>query len=346
MPDTKKYKILRYADSIVRVFRKFPPSLHIALTDHCWNKCPTCGHHKRRRKDVLNWPQLENLLKYAAFYDLETVCFTGGAPLRYQDINKAMELCLTLGVDYGVVTSGYCPPWVNQRLLAGARWVRCSIDAVDQKQYATVRGGGITWDQVCGSLQKLFMAGANLQVFTTISSHNELALNDLYKWLFGHKEMFSELRARPAYKHTDETSKPNDITRISIVLGYWAKKFSDADIITNFTASQFDPLPIQRCMAVKYQLFIGADGYVYPCCIAAGDTEASNRVKPFGHIKYVPQGAGQPNKPWQQCLDNIDAWTWASSTKLPRICLGECAPRFNEINTMWDTELLKEKNFF
>lgn len=344
-PVVRNRKILRYVDSIVRGTRNFPPSLHIALTDHCWNRCPICSHHKRKQKAVFDWAQLENLLRYGTALGLETVCLTGGDPLRYQNINVVMELCLELGLGYGIVTAGYCPSWASERLLEKAQWIRCSIDAVGSAPYKAVRGGLITWNRVKDSLQRLYTAGANLQVFTTISRHNEAHLDTLCAWLFKHKTMFSELRARPVYKSTGIASQPTNAVTAK-VLSHWTKKFSDVGMITDFTAKQFDPLPVQRCWAVKYQLFIGADGYIYPCCITAGDTEDSNRVKPFGNIKHVPQGDEQPGKPWQQCLENIDSWVSMPGMDLPLVCLHECAPRFNRINTTLSDNLLAEKNFF
>lgn len=339
------HKIHRYIDSTVWSSRKFPPSLHIALTDHCWNKCKVCGHHQRPNKTKLNMAQLENLLKYAAMRGLETVCFTGGDPLCYPHINEAMGVCQALDIDYGIVTAGYCPPWVSLRLLAKARWVRCSVDAADEEQYAAVRGG-MTWRSVKSGMKEMHKYGANLQVFTTLSSYNELALNKLFGWLLGYREMFSELRARPVYKSTDEAAHLTNIRLTTALLNLWTKRFKDAGIATDFTAQQFDPKPIQRCTAVKYQLFIGAGGGVYPCCITAGDTEAASRVEPFGNIERVPQDPDRPDKHWQQCLRNIDKWAWLASPTLPQMCREECAPRFNAINTTLSNNLLAEKNFF
>lgn len=324
-------KITRYLGGLRR--RTFPVSLHIALTDKCFNQCAICGHWRRPVKHELAYNKLEELLWFGAKHGLESVCFTGGDPLRYAMINGAMELCQKHGLDYGIVTAGYVPDKVELELLAAARWVRCSIDAAHESSYKKVRGGDLTWHQVERSLYDMHHAGCNLQVFTTVSQHNLTAIPQLYQWLKPRAKMFSELRARLAYKHTEGALKDP----VGLLRGFPHRKqiLEGQGHHCQFDLDEFTPDAFGHCDAVRYQLFIDADGKVYPCCIVAGDTELGSRAPSIGHIYESVD-----------LMASAKAWAGQEYGHLPPICKGVCAPRFYKINRIVNDKSMDERNFF
>ena len=324
-------RILRYADAVAWDSRAVPPSLHIALTDQCWNQCKICGHWERKDKTDIDINELSQFITECEKHNLETVCFTGGDPLRYSCFNRIAHMCSEWGIDYGIVTAGWKPSWINMDTLRRARWVRCSIDAVGEEHYRAVRGGSLRWKTLEASLNKMAAEGVNLQVFTTISKHNVNYLADLYSWLYDNRYMFSEFRARPAYKHGGCSDSVNSV-QVMKILGRYQQELDNAELVQR----QFTPVPFEHCQAVKYQWFISAKGNIYPCCITAGDTESASRVEPIGHIT---DGIGNLYNAALQ-------WSCIGYDSLPDVCRKECVPRFNAINTMLTNDYLLEKNFF
>ncbi len=335
MDDTSTMlKVIRYKDSLSRDFRIFPPSLHVSLTDLCWNNCRICGHWKRPNPSTLNFSQLWDLLEIGSENGLETVCFTGGDPLHYPMINTAMKACKDLDIDYGIVTAGYCPPEVDIDLVAEAKWVRCSIDAVGNDAYSKVRGGSIGWQDIEESLTRLHKRSINLQVFVTVSTYNLEDLEDLFGWIFNRQDWFSEVRARTAYKHSGKDAKLPKW--VGDFFNKWSGAYLKFDRRVDFVAEQFNPKPFDRCWAARYQMFVDATGDIYPCCITAGDTEKATRIKPLGNIK----------DPLNTYLNAIAVWSKENSSQLPSICRKECAPRLNLINVVCSDSTMNEKNFF
>ena len=325
-------KILRYADSVANDLRMFPPSLHLSLTDQCWNQCKICGHWKRPDPKTIGWTELDQLLGYGVSNGLETVCLSGGDPLRYPEINDLMSRCLEWNIGYGIVTAGWRPPWVKYKLIAKAQWVRCSIDAVSD-DYERVRGGHFSWDELAHCIERMHEAEANLQVFVTISVHNiGKPLRTLFQWISDHASWFSEVRARPAYIHSTKDPIPDslldDFERLPVFLADTSDHLKTKGLAVDLVSEQFHPQPFERCWASRYQLFVDATGNIYPCCITAGDTEIKSRIKPIANIA---------RKDSYGDIDIASAgnrWTDTIYPDLPAVCRNECASRFNLINTM------------
>lgn len=345
----REIKVWKYVDSTVNGFRHFPPSLHVALTDRCFNHCVTCGHWKRKDKKSIDWGHLRGLLEYGLTAGLETVCFTGGDPFKYPEINSAMGYCIDNGLKFGIVTAGHKPAWVHEDLIKHAEWVRCSIDATGEN-YKKVRGAcHASWKSVLESLNRMRAAGCNLQAGITISTANQDYLLRTLKWVY-ESDLFGEVRTKRVYKHCGQPLHSIDEEAVDRALDsvrFWHGANAQLDY------RDFSPEPIKHCWAVHYQLFINPDGGIYPCCITAGDTESKHRCKPLGNIYDTPHNRihwnpalYDPNDKVKNHGQKVLEFSQLPADQLPKCCKTDCIERLNIINRVCASVDAHQKNFF
>jgi len=320
----RETKIIRYVDSIKNGWRKFPPSLHIELTDHCFNKCIMCGHWKRTFKTSIDGKVLIGFLKKGKQLGLESICLSGGDPMINQDLNKIMEWCFNNEIDFGIVTAGFVPNNIDFSFLRKAKWVRVSLDALGNAAYKKCRGGSISFDEVHKSVQDMNSYGVNVQFGITIHKHNVDDLEAIYLYASKHG---SRTDSRLVYDHAGNLSIDND--QIDGVIRLSQKYMANFD--------HYSPTHIETCYACLYQLFIRADGEIFPCCIMAGDTEEKSKAEvSFGSIYSNAWG---------------DIHSWANhfadhrSDAIKAICDESCIMRLDTINGTVHSKT-NERNFF
>ena len=298
MTTYRESKTLKYVDSIGNKLRKFPPSLHIAVTDHCFNHCPMCGHWHREKKASLPFKDLRRFLVEPIALGLQTICYTGGDPMAYPEINTLLEyhnLGAGYGIDFGIVTAGFVPHTVHIDYLYKAKWVRVSLDAIGEERYKVCRGG-VSFNAVDDSIKRMLNYDVNVELGVTVHKDNINHIGEIYE--YAEKLGIEKFEVRTAYRHSDEMLSP--------------------------IQKQFHPKPVQACYASLFQLFIDAYGFVYPCCIMAGDTEAEPRMR---HIAHISEGAGKV----QKCAE---AFSTIGFRKVSDVCNQICIPRLNSINVI------------
>jgi radical SAM protein with 4Fe4S-binding SPASM domain len=314
-------KVLFYLEGIRNGTRKFPPSLQIAVTDHCYNKCIMCGHWKREDKRQLPISDLLHFLVAAKSIGLETVCYSGGDPLCYSNMSSVMAWHTSNDMPFGIITSGFIPRHIEPGLLMQAEWVRVSLDAVDDALYAKLRGN-IPVKIVKESIQRMVEWGTNVQFGVTLSSLNCSHLPEIAKYAaqYGIEFRVWPVRGNPGLLPESSHAKMS-LKACKGILGSINNNCEDAiDIIENGELA-----PFEHCKAALFQLFIDASGDIYPCCIIAGDAN-DGALRPdmaFGNIK--------------DC--DLDGMLFASTTHfseipsgyLPSACSG-CTKRLQSIN--------------
>lgn len=317
------------------------PSLHLSVTDHCFNRCPMCGHWKRKELHQADLPRLIRFLQLAKDHlRLETVGLTGGDPMAHPELDVLLRWLIRNDVRFGIVTAGYVPEEKSTAQLQRAKWVRVSLDAVDEKIYSKTRGGHITFSQVEDSLIRMMKAGVNVQFGITINEINSLHLPDILRkiwtWKLNYRSI-SEVMVRAVCHHSDRLKAQQlpDSQEIEEL----ASQLKDIGVSCDIELTRETLMPIERCYATVYQLYPAADGYVYPCCMTAADSEAEPHCDPLFHISEIN-------------TDNLhrlaqlrSLWSTIPPEALPRICAKDCPTRLNVLNVCYPI-LSGCKNFY
>jgi MoaA/NifB/PqqE/SkfB family radical SAM enzyme len=269
---------------------------------------------------------------------LETVGLTGGDPLAHPDIAIILEYLYDLDIVYGVVTAGYMPKDLT-KLLAKAKWVRVSLDAVDGKIYSKARGGIATAERVISSLAMMANAGCNLQFGITVNKLNAHHLPQILTKIKVMKEAFgniSEVMVRAVCHHSDAmraTSIPDVDDQVAELKAF--------DISCDIELTRDPLLPIEHCYATMYQLYPAADGNVYPCCMTAADSEVTPHCRPLFNYENLLSY----KEPIHALMAARLAWIQVQPDKLPAICKQDCPTRLNVMN-FCAPHLLNLKNFY
>lgn len=312
----KKPAVLRYIDSIKRGTREFWPSLQVALTDRCFNKCVMCGHWKRQgtRDDGEYTEQLLKMLNIGLDHGLESVGYSGGDPMAVPDVlNKVMKWHADEGVAFGIVTAGYRPKSVDLGLLRGAEWVRASLDSIHPGTYEKVRGVQVY--PFSNSIEEMVSVGVDVGIGLTLSNLNLYSLTNTAE--FAASVGVKEFRVWPIREHTGSAKFAlrgkeiefaiENLGKSKVVLDLYDIDNNLENIIEELHTDYKESL-VWPCYASLYQAFVDASGDIFPCCTLAGDTEEGPPVMPIGHISqpalsYQLMRSNFLNRkdPWDYC---------------------------------------------
>ena len=320
-----------YLDSIRNQLRKFPPSLQIGLTDVCRCRCVYCGHWEREKKHNIDFDSLCNFLSVGKSNLLETVCLSGGEPFMYPQVNSLADFLIENDIEYGFLTSGvFNTSSINPSTISGASFVRLSFDAIGAK-YKGVRGADFD-EFVFGatfiSMHSKGIFGAGI----TVSEHNESDLLEIIKFalFFG----INEFRFWTA-RHYDKTA--NRISDVDSIRGLLAEKCrnNNFDDLISGDLNKMGVADFGYCKACLYQLFVDADGKVYPCCVLAGDTECEAHS---GHFADITGGFGDSD------LAKLNDASRKFSLDDEISCKEICVPRLSIMNKR-ACEIWGKRNF-
>jgi MoaA/NifB/PqqE/SkfB family radical SAM enzyme len=328
-------KIIRYLDSLKYGWRKFPPSLQIALTDKCYNHCSMCGHWKREKFYTAKADDLLTFLSMGRTKGLETVCYSGGDPFAYPlgMLKRVLRWHVKNFVRYGFITSGYLRPKFRKdkellTLLARAAWIRVSLDAVSEPIYSKIRGG-VKVQEVIDSVRLLSDEDCRIGLGITVQKANQHHLSDIMEFAYGLRNV-NEVRCWVVRENPDKV--PDDVAFVSDIFDRWANIFKHIDVDDNLEGAKRDlvggegeGLPFGRCYACLYQMFIDASGEVFPCCIIGGDTESNNHGNSFGNI--YKKGWN-----WRHIWNRAQIYNRRIFKDLPDICQRNCITRLRTIN--------------
>lgn len=330
--DHKSDKTARYIDSLKYGYRKFPPSLQIAPLDECFNRCPMCGHWKRKEKKRIAVVDLINFLKIGKALNLESVCYSGGDPFAYptDELNDLMAWHISNNVLFSFVAAGYVPARVDRDLLRKAEFLSCSLDTIDESLYKRTRGGQLTAGMVTDCIKDLVKDEINIRISMVVHSANWKNIAEVFDFVL--ENNIKEVRIHGVRAHSNMDLKPYEQSLFfANTIHEYKKKFSRAGVVHNLDklVLSHDPCcKFNRCFTTLYQLFIDSDGNIYPCCTTAGDTQENVRIAPLGSIYSATSPADWTENVWP----GIVKFSEIQMHNLPAVCHTECKSRHAMIN--------------
>lgn len=295
-------KVARYYERVRDGRNGAPVSIQVALTDRCYNRCIMCDHPLRTPREIKADQWLQFLAARGSA--VESVCYSGGDPMAYRDFNRIMDYHINNDVLFGATITGYVPPFIDLERLRRAAWVRVSLDAVTPEVYAIVRGHTPV-EKVLKGIDDMQRAGVNVCLGITVHKANEGDVPNVID--YAHKHGIHDIDVRPVYPESKNGGP----------------------------GAERNIMPFNNCHAALYQLYIDADGAVYPCCITAGDTRDGPTAQALGNIA----------EPWDKVWASVVKFTRVEVENLPDICRTCCVQRLSEINHICG-KLSMSKSFF
>lgn len=297
--------------------QQFPLSIQAAIVDACFNRCVMCEHPYKQHSNMPIEVWLDFLEK-ASLNGLRSVFYTGGDPFAYSRINEVMQKHIDLNLAFGILCSGYIPKTVDLELLRSAEWVRASLDTVDDKKYAEIRGMTPLY-RILDGIDVLLENGITVGLCPTLHNDNVDHIIDVVEYAIS-KNVGIDIKS--AYVGTYPTDKI-DWNIFDSYLDY--KKLR----LMKPTDIKFD-----KCNVGRFQIFVNSAGDIFPCCILGGDVTVGYSIKPFGNIRNN----------WSDTYNQIIEFSALKSAERPANC-NMCTGRFAEMNKV--AELINnDKKFF
>lgn len=139
--------------------------LRVSLTDRCNLRCVYCmpeeGIQKLSHDDVLRYEDFEKIIKACSTLGIRKVRFTGGEPLILKGIEKLIHSTAQIPTidDIAITTNGILLYDMAEDLKkAGLNRVNISIDTLDKEKYRQItRGGDLS--KVFNAIDKCFSIG-------------------------------------------------------------------------------------------------------------------------------------------------------------------------------------------
>ena len=313
-------KQLCYIDSIKYNWRQCPVSIQVAITDYCFNQCEMCGHWKRENKRHMPIDIWKDRLKKMQDRGLTSVCYSGGDPMMYPYLNELMDWHINNNLKFTIITAGFVPKKIDLALLKESKWVRISLDALDDKIYKYSRGGSLTPSMIKQSIEEMKKHKVNIQFNLAAHQYNVYDLMHVFDYAL--EIPVTKITIKPVIHEQALELSPSQESYLTMLCKHFGQLYDRAKIEHNLVSLPMKYEKIDRCFACLWQHFIMPDGSVYPCCLMAGDTEAHGNCKAIGNI----------------FSDNLlDIWInmkYFSMMELPQYCHANCLERHRYINNL------------
>jgi cyclic pyranopterin phosphate synthase len=181
--------------------------LRISVTDRCNFRCIYCmpaeifgeRYHFLPRAEILNFEEIERLVRIFVGAGVKKVRITGGEPLLRHDLPKLVErIARVEGVqDLALTTNGsLLPRQIGALAQAGLQRVTVSLDSLDEEVFRKMTGDKLTAAQVLEGIESVRAAGLgpvkiNCVVQKGVNDHTIVELTRHFKGT-GHIVRFIE----------------------------------------------------------------------------------------------------------------------------------------------------------
>lgn len=269
----------------------------IKLTWSCNLFCEMCAIWRcdhREQGTVLPAERVMNTLKGLHAQGLRKVHFSGGEVLLYDEFKTVVEYARSLDLQVNMTTNGtllnkdWARFFVDQRV----HTIAISIDSPHAKEHDRIRGSKGAWKasmraiDILAERRKKKGRGPKIAVNTLVSRTSIPHLSELHQLLKKHQ--IDSWRLLPL--DTDDRHKRPTATQWMELAKQWDNwgpmlvrppiDWSSERSARRSEKGKFAGVfyPEHRCFAPWFNLFVDADGKVYPCCMGKAE------MIPFGTI--------------------------------------------------------------
>ena len=252
-------------------------SMQINLLNACPSRCKSCRRYEWP-KDVLPYGKLKELIiECKNHYDLETIIFSGGDPICYPDLEKAMQLCTDVGIKFSLISTLISHNEDRIKAIASmAERLHVSLDSVDRGRYAEIRGVDAfpTVEKNVAIIQDIrkMLGKQPIRFSMTVSKLNYKDAYDIYEFAkkYGCHLNFYYLHTWDDMKLDDEQRREFQEIMEKVLRD---NESSENPMMTN--AADFLKEEVQvnnsnagckRCRVSYIHCAVNADGSIFPCC--------------------------------------------------------------------------------
>lgn len=258
-----------------------PVYIRIKPTNKCNHNCSYC-HYKNSYLDLDQFDLKDEIPREKMLETVDSmselgvkgVTFSGGGePLLYPYIVETMERVLSKKIDLSIITNGSLLTGDRAKILSNAKWVRISIESVNDEEYCSIRGiKKGSFDILCNNISS-FAAIKNerceLGINVVVNKNNAyqvMEMAKLMKSLGANHVKFSPMITNDTKTYhapfKDDVSKMLEEAQRE----YGSDSFKVIDLYTgDFADSVIFERQYKRCLMKEFICIIAANCKVYFC---------------------------------------------------------------------------------
>lgn len=258
-----------------------PVYIRIKPTNRCNHNCNYC-HYRSAYLDLDEYNPTDEIphVKMMEIIDdmsdmgVKAVTFSGGGePLLYPYIEEAMEKILECGIDLSIITNGSLLRGKKAEILSKAKWVRISIESINDDEYCQIRGiKKNSFNELCDNIKEF----AKMKEDTCELGVNVVVSNQNYREVYQMAELMKSLgvnHVKFAPLITTNTREYHELFKDEVTkeIDKAQKDMTDANyrIINLYTGDFADSVVFERqyskCPIKEFICVIGANSKVYYC---------------------------------------------------------------------------------
>jgi radical SAM protein with 4Fe4S-binding SPASM domain len=253
-----------------------PYRMDIALTYDCENKCAHCYVESKERGEPLTFEQWKEVLDKLWAASIPHVCFTGGEPTMYDDLEGLIEYAEDIGIVTGLITNGrrLADESYTRRLIdAGLDHVQITLESHDENVHDEMVGCPGAWKETVEGIRNAVKLPLYTMTNTTLLDKNVRDIEKTVEFLASlHVDAFAcngliySGKGREHGGGITEEELPAILRRVMDATSRHSLRFI---WYTPTRYCTFNPvsagLGIKQCSAAKLNMCIEPDGTVLPC---------------------------------------------------------------------------------
>lgn len=258
-----------------------PIYIRIKPTNRCNHNCNYCHYRSAYLNldeynpvDEIPYNKMMEIVDDISDMGVKAVTFSGGGePLLYPHIEEVMEKVVKRGIDLSIITNGSLLKEKKALILSKAKWVRISIESINDDEYCRVRGiKKDSFTELCKNIKEF----ARIKDDTCELGINVVVSDQNYKEIYQMAELMKSLgvnHVKFAPLITTNTSEyhaafKNEVTK-EINKAQKNLTNSNYKIINLYTGDFEDSVIFERqysqCPIKEFICVIGANAKVYYC---------------------------------------------------------------------------------
>lgn len=252
-------KIYFYTNEIIRLLDGelvYPITCEIDLSNRCQLNCSFCMYKRylHAERQDLDLDIYKCLFRDFRAIDMRSITFTGGGePLMNPNAIEMVEIAADQDFDLGLITNGVYLDRIPPDLLKTFKFIRISLDAMDQSTYKKIKGADHFGRVLRNTLQTIDIVGSSTTVGWSyvVCEENERGI-DAAK-LLAREVGVSYIQFKPAWINGD----------------VYQYKTSTSETI--YSADRYRATDTFPCQIAGLVGIIGANAKVYYCCQHRGE---------------------------------------------------------------------------
>jgi|TARA_B110000259_G_scaffold188286_1_gene246245 MoaA/NifB/PqqE/SkfB family radical SAM enzyme len=339
--------------------------VHLEPTQKCQARCPMCDRNENGGKDNkyltnadLSLADMKEMMPEAFVHQLENLYFCGnhGDPMMapetleiaqwLKEVNPKIRLAMN--TNGGART----PTWWSQ-LAQTIDHVTFSVDGLDDTNHLYRQG--VSWDKVEENMAAFCDAGGIAKWEFLVFKHNEHQIDEAELWsktlgvkTFSVKKSGRYISAATLTKKDSHQSKdrhdentqllePPSMARFQNKAG---KEFDKVSSKFGSMDNYLDVADIDPKCIKKKEIYISAEGFVFPCCWTAGQMykwwQKPGEAQIWEHIdKFDINAINTPIETIVDTFFNSIEKAWEVGPNRLKVCALKCNKAFDPFAAQW-----------